>query len=210
MAGDFPVYGGRDKPLPYKITGTLPNLRRGGPWASRQDSHRERWFGKTRRKNSTASVPIFANPGPSGPAGIQSATQILRAESALPGPRGNPRNGVRGKATMSTKCSSEPSPVAFWFLCRHGQRNSPPAGGEIPCGSPPGRRALRMTHHVGRDHRARRALLPSVGRTKGPLVKEGLSPPSSGDRGIPNHENVPIHGIPPPLRGPPPFDKGGL
>ena len=140
MAGDFPVYGGRDKSLPYKITGTLPNLRRGGPWASRQDSHRERWFGKTRRKNSTASVPIFANPGPSGPAGIQSATQILRAESALPGPRGNPRNGprngVRGKATMSTKCSSELSPVAFWFLCRHGQRNSPPAGGEIPCGKP--------------------------------------------------------------------------
>ena len=34
---------------------------------------------------------------------------------------------------MSTKCSSEPSPVAFWFLCRHGQRNSPPAGGEILC-----------------------------------------------------------------------------
>ena len=43
-----------------------------------------------------------------------------------------PRNGVRGKATMSTKCSSEPSPAAFWFLCRRGQRNSPPAGGEIP------------------------------------------------------------------------------
>src|SRR5699024_5177743 len=33
---------------------------------------------------------------------------------------------------MSAKRSSEPSPVAFWFLCRHGQRNSPPAGGEIP------------------------------------------------------------------------------
>ena len=33
---------------------------------------------------------------------------------------------------MSAKRSSEPSPGAFWFLCRHGQRNSPPAGGEIP------------------------------------------------------------------------------
>ena len=33
-------------------------------------------------------------------------TQILRAGRILPAPRGNPRNGVRGKATMSTKCSS--------------------------------------------------------------------------------------------------------
>ena len=33
---------------------------------------------------------------------------------------------------MSTKCSSEPSPVAFCLLCRHGQSRSPPAGGEIP------------------------------------------------------------------------------
>ena len=62
----------------------------------------------------------------------QKATQILRAGNFLSGPRDNPRNGVRGKATMSTKCSSEPSPVAFWLLCRHGQSNSPPAGGEIP------------------------------------------------------------------------------
>ena len=33
---------------------------------------------------------------------------------------------------MGTKCPSAASPVAFWFLCRHGQRNSPPAGGETP------------------------------------------------------------------------------
>ena len=33
---------------------------------------------------------------------------------------------------MSTKCSSEPSPVAFCLLCRHGQSRSPLAGGEIP------------------------------------------------------------------------------
>ena len=43
-----------------------------------------------------------------------------------------PRNGVRGKATMSTKCSSEPSPVAFCLLCCHGQSRSPPVGGETP------------------------------------------------------------------------------
>ena len=34
------------------------------------------------------------------------ATQILRAGNFLPDQRDNPRNGVRGKATMSTKCSS--------------------------------------------------------------------------------------------------------
>ena len=45
---------------------------------------------------------------------------------------------------MSTKCSSEPSTAAFWFLCRHGQRNSPPAGGEIsPAYKTPVRNPLR-------------------------------------------------------------------
>ncbi len=34
------------------------------------------------------------------------ALLILRAGRILTTPRGNPRNGVRGKATMSTKCSS--------------------------------------------------------------------------------------------------------
>ena len=71
------------------------------------------------------------------------ALLILRAGRILPAPRDNPRKRGpgkgeyerdRGKANMSAKRSSEPSPGAFWFLCRHGQRNSPPAGGEIfPC-----------------------------------------------------------------------------
>ena len=68
---------------------------------------------------------------PVGRREFRPATQILRAGNSIPSQRDNPRNGVRGKATMSTECSSEPSPGAFWFLCRHGQRNSPPAGGEI-------------------------------------------------------------------------------
>ena len=47
------------------------------------------------------------------------------------------RNGVRGKRPMDlggtewSRSQSDASPGAFWFLCRHGQRNSPPAGGEI-------------------------------------------------------------------------------
>ena len=38
-----------------------------------QDSHRERWLGKARRTNGTAPAEIFANPGPSGSAGIQTS-----------------------------------------------------------------------------------------------------------------------------------------
>src|SRR5699024_11447230 len=30
-----------------------------------------------------------------------------------------------------SRSPSAASPVAFWLLCRHGQSNSPPAGGEI-------------------------------------------------------------------------------
>ena len=65
------------------------------------------------------------------------------------------RNGVRGRLPLSggdversetegvgwrpmdlggtewSRSPSDASPGAFWFLCRHGQRNSPPAGGEI-------------------------------------------------------------------------------
>ena len=50
---------GRGKPLPYKITGALPDLGRGGPWASRQDSDRERWLKKLRRSCGTAPDTIF-------------------------------------------------------------------------------------------------------------------------------------------------------
>ena len=31
-----------------------------------------------------------------------------------------------------SRSPSAASPVAFWLLCRHGQSNSPPAGGETP------------------------------------------------------------------------------
>ena len=75
------------------------------------------------------------------------ATQILRAENVLPGPRGNPRNGVRGKRPMDlggTKWSRSPSdasPGAFCLLFRHGKRRSPPAGGETPLRNDSKRRA---------------------------------------------------------------------
>ena len=40
------------------------------------NQHQCRWFGKPRRRCGTAPAAIFANPGPGGPAGIQTLTQI--------------------------------------------------------------------------------------------------------------------------------------
>ena len=78
------------------------------------------------------------------------ALLILRAGNEAPTKQeGVPRNGVRGrlplsggdgpkcqrgvgKATMGTKCPSEPSPAAFWLLCRRGQSNPPSADSGIP------------------------------------------------------------------------------
>ena len=119
--------------LPYDSQEYLLELGRGGPWASRQDTHRERWLKKPRRMSGTAAAAIFANPGPSGPAGIQTShSDFARRKFFTRLQKSVPRNGVRGKrCPMGTKCPSAASPVAFWLLCRHGQSNSPPAGGEI-------------------------------------------------------------------------------
>ena len=67
---------------------------------------RERWLATPGAAVESYRPQFSTNPGPSGPAGIEKLTQILRAGRILPALRDNPRNGVRGKATMSTKCSS--------------------------------------------------------------------------------------------------------
>ena len=59
----------------------------------------------------------------------------LRAHFLLfPGPPfgGYPHNQAGEKAPVTPNCPPDPPPGAFWFLCRRGQRNSPPAGGESP------------------------------------------------------------------------------
>ena len=96
--------------------------------------HRERWLVKARRTEGTAPAEIFTNPGPSGPGRNRTqALLILRAGNEAPTKQeGVPRNGVRGKATMGTKCPSEPSPAAFWLLCRRGQSNPLSADSGIP------------------------------------------------------------------------------
>ena len=57
---------------------------------------------------------------------MRNVTQILRAGNFAPPCRyASPVNGVWGKATMSTKCSSEPSPVILWVLSHHWESTSP-------------------------------------------------------------------------------------
>ena len=69
----------------YKITGALPDLGRGGPWASRQDSDRERWLKKLRRSCRTAPGPNFCKPRAQWPGKNRTqALLILRAGNFLP------------------------------------------------------------------------------------------------------------------------------
>ena len=123
--------GASGRPRPTKYGNGSAGGHMGPPL--RRIPHRERWLGKVRRRCGIAEAAIFAYPGPSGPGGIASNhSDFARRKSCWTFQERVSRNGVRGKATMSTKCSSEPSPAAFCLLCRRGQSRSPPAGGETP------------------------------------------------------------------------------
>ena len=72
-----------------------------GPRPARQDSYRERWLGKPRRRYWTAPAAFFAPPGPSGPAGIQTDhSDFARRKRCTAYQEVVPRNGVRGKRPM--------------------------------------------------------------------------------------------------------------
>ena len=93
--------------LPYDSQEYLLGLGRGGPWASRQDTHRERWLRKPRRMSGTAAAAIFANPGPSGPAGIQTShSDFARRKFFTRLQKSVPRNGVRGKRSYGHEVSN--------------------------------------------------------------------------------------------------------
>ena len=68
----------------------------------------------------------------SGPEGIAKSHSNFARRKFLPIPRGNPRNGGRGKRPMDlggakrSRSPSDASPGAFCLLCRHGQSRSPP------------------------------------------------------------------------------------
>ena len=72
-----------------------------GPRPARQDSYRERWLGKPRRRYWPAPAAFFAPPGPSGPAGIQpDHSDFARRKRCTAYQEVVPRNGVRGKRPM--------------------------------------------------------------------------------------------------------------
>ena len=66
--------------------------------APTQETNRERWFGKPRRRSGTASVPIFfpLRP-PVGPDGMAPNHSDFARRKFLPGSRGNPRKWGPGK-----------------------------------------------------------------------------------------------------------------
>ena len=103
--GTFPPRGrlsGDRKGRPYGGYGSSSIFLVGaGPRPARQDSYRERWLGKPRRRYWTAPAAFFAPPGPSGPAGIQTDhSDFARRKRCTAYQEVVPRNGVRGKRPM--------------------------------------------------------------------------------------------------------------
>ena len=143
--------------LPYDSQEYLLGLGRGGPWASRQDTHRERWLKKPRRMSGTAVAAIFANPGPSGPGGIAEATQILRAgnDTQLLR-RASPVMGGQGVGEYGrVSAHPEPTPWRFFGSFLPGQKGTRPAGRNPPAARRR-RNPLRKPPEAAR--RGRRAL----------------------------------------------------
>ena len=109
----------------------VPGDRKGRPYE-------EKRTGSVGSVNSGAVVksqsPQFLQTqGPVARREFRQATQILRAGNfSRVYRRTSPVMGSGESGLMGTKCPTAASPVAFWLLCRHGQSNSPPAGGETP------------------------------------------------------------------------------
>ena len=102
----FGRYRGRGKPLPYRIQEKRSDLGRGAPWGARQNTHRERWLVKGRRKIGAAPIEIFyKSRAPVGPGGI------VEHHSDFYAPKGSRCTkgmtlviGVLGVANMDTQC----------------------------------------------------------------------------------------------------------
>ena len=130
--------------------------------APTQETNRERWFGKPRRKSGTAPTPIFHKPRAQWPGRNRTqALLILRAGNVLPTSRGNLRKmGSRGGEYEREALILSRALAPLWFLSGRPERNPPrraelplpPAGGEIP----PARNetALSSPPHPSRLRRA--------------------------------------------------------
>ena len=126
------------QPLPYGSQENLPKLGRGGPWASRQNTHRGRWLGKPRRVRKPQQNQILHTQGPVARKKTQASTpDFARRNHGSTNQEGVPRKKGAGESgpmdlggAQRSRSPLAASPGAFWLLCRHGQSNSPPTGGE--------------------------------------------------------------------------------
>jgi len=88
---------------------------------------RPRWFGNPGAEVEPHQRQILQTQGPVARRESRKATQILRAGNiARPDRYASPVMGSGERRIWTRSVHPEPSPVAFWLLCRHGQSNSPP------------------------------------------------------------------------------------
>ena len=112
-------------------TASVWDLCRGAPWGSRQDSDRCRWLGYPGAEVEPHQRQFLQPQGPVARREFRLPLKFCAPEIFCLTQGITPVMGSGESGPMGTKCPSAASPVAFWLLCRHGQSNSPPAGGEI-------------------------------------------------------------------------------
>ena len=79
-------------------------------------------------------LQFSTNPGPSGPAGIRTLTQILRAGNVLPTPRGNPRKWGPGKGDYEHEVLIRSRPRRrFGDFAAVGKVTRRPQAAKLPC-----------------------------------------------------------------------------
>ena len=111
--------------------------------------NRYRWFGKARRGCETAPAPISRKARAQWPGrNRKPPLRFCAPEVFRPAQGVTPANGVRGKATMSTKCSSGAVPGGK-IPSAHNKRNPKPVPSSVtasPCHLPPRGKAYGRPH----------------------------------------------------------------
>ena len=145
------------------------------------------WLGNPRRGCGIAPTPIFQKPRAQWPGRNRRKPLRFCAPEMFCPPQGvTPVMGVRGLAVLWARSARRPRPLAIlWFLSHRWERNSPPAGGEIPLrkqylkgGAPRSSRPTQKTALPSPPHpsRLRRATFPY------PLCRFATSPLDKGSR----------------------------
>ena len=91
--------------------------------------------------------------------------------------------------------------MAFWLLCRHGQSNSPPAGGEIPLRKEPSSGPMRASGPTKKRSIIAPSSAPFGGTCPYPLCRCATSPLDKGSRPPCRGKACGRPGVPPLRRG---------